>query len=207
MKVPGDLDDDQARQLAQQWMMSHQGVGSSHLPAVLSGGVDWVPLTVTPQDAQFLQGRQFSESQIFSIYRIPPHLVGLVDKTPQATSIEEIERGFVTNTLMGWLRRHEIAISALLPIGQEVRFDLSERLRPNIMTRAQVYQVYRNIGVMSPNEIRENEDMADLPEEFQAWANNPMAPLNSAQNGSYTQPGAETPDAKAPSTNPNPNAH
>lgn len=208
LRVPGDLDDDQARQLAQQWMASHQGVGSSHLPAVLSGGVEWVPLTVTPQDAQFLQGRQYSEQQILSgIYRIPPHFYGSVDRSPQATGIEEVERSFITNALMGWLRRHEIGMSALLPIGQEVRFDLSERLRPDLLTRAQVAQVYRNIGVITPNEIRANEGMPDLPEEFQDWANNPMAPLNSAQNGSYVQPGDETPTPKAPSTNPNPNAH
>jgi len=208
LRVPGDLDDDQARQLAQQWMASHQGVGSAHLPAVLSGGVEWVPLTVTPQDAQFLQGRQYSEQQILSgIYRIPPHFYGSVDRSPQATGIEEVERSFITNALMGWLRRHEIAVSSLLPIGQEARFDLSERLRPDLLTRAQVAQVYRNIGVITPAEVRANEGMDDLPPEFEDWANNPMAPLNSAQNGAYVQPGDETPVQKAPSVNPNPNAH
>ena len=208
LTVPGDLDDDQARMLAQQWMASHQGVGSSHLPAVLSGGVQWTPLTVTPQDAQFLQGRQYSEQQIISgIYRIPPHFYGSVDRSPQATGIEEVEMSFVRNALIGWLRRHEIAISALLPIGQEVRFDLSERMRPDILTRAQVAQIWRNIGVITPNEVRANEGLPDLPDEHQPWASNPMAPLNSAQNGDYTKPGNETPAGDAPSTNPNPNAH
>lgn len=207
LSVPGDLEPDDARELKQQWTEMHGGLNSAHMPAVLSGGITWQQITMTMQDAQFIESRAFSHSEIGAIYRIPPHMMGIADRSVQATDVEQQELSFERNTLVGWKRRHEIAMSSLLPRGQYVEIDLSERAAANSLVRWQVHQIKRNVGVVTPEEIRHEEGYKPLEGEWAEWAKNPMAPLNSAQNGAYVAPGDETPVQKAPSTNPNPNAH
>lgn len=193
LRVPGDLDSEEARDLANQWMQSHQGIGASHVPAVLSGGIEWQSITLSPRDIEFIESRQFSREEIASIYRIPLYMMGIQGASKMGVGIEQDELSFTRNTLQGWLRRHELALSSLLPTGQYVRFDLSERLRGDVLTRYRVYQIARNNGIMPPSEIRTMEDLPPLSDEYSAWADNPMAPLNSAQNGTLTAPGVETP--------------
>ena len=207
LNVPGDLEPEDARELKQQWTEMHSGISSAHMPAVLSGGITWQQITMTMQDAQFIESRAFSHAEIGAIYRIPPHMMGVADRSVQATDIEQQELSFERNTLIGWKRRHEVALSALLPRGQYVEIDLSERAAANSLTRFQVHQIARNIGIKTPNEIRVAEGLRPLDPTTYPWADNPMAPLNSAQNGAYTAPGDETPVQSAPDTNPNPNAH
>lgn len=207
LNVPGDLTPTEARELKQQWMEMHAGIAGAHMPAVLSGGITWSQVAMTMADAQYIEQKQFSHGEIGAIYRIPPHMMGLVDRSVQAPDIESAEVSFERNTLAGWKRRHEIAMSSLLPRGQYVEIDFSERQRANSLVRWQTHQIKRNIGVVTPEEIRREEGYKPLDGEWEAWAQNPMAPLNSAQNGAYTAPGDETPVQGADSTNPNPNAH
>ena len=207
LNVPGDLGDEEARSLALQWREAHGGITASSMPAVLSGGVSWQQVTMTMKDAQFIESRAFSFSEIGAIYRIPPHMMGVADRSVQAADIEQQELSFERNTLIGWKKRHEIAFSTLVPAGQYVEIDLSERAAANSLTRFQVHQISRNIGVSTPNEVRRAEGLPPLDSQKFPWADNPMAPLNSAQNGAYTAPGDETPVQSAPSTNPNPNSH
>ena len=207
LNVPGDLTDDDARQLKQQWQEMHSGIASAHMPAVLTGGISWQQVTMTMQDAQFIESRAFSHTEIGAIYRIPPHMMGQADRSVQATDVEQQELSFERNTLVGWKRRHEIALSTLIPRGQYVEIDLSDRAQANSLVRFQVHQIARNIGLKTPNEIRIAEGLKPLDPVKYPWADNPMAPLNSAQNGAYVAPGDETPVQSAPDTNPNPNAH
>ena len=198
LTVPGELDDKQARELARRWLMAHQGIGQSSLPAVLSGGTGWQQISISPADAQFIESKQFSRTEIASIFRIPPHMMGDVDRTTSwGTGIEQQELGFMRNTLLGWLKRHELALTALLPPGQYARFDLSHRLRGDTLQRYQAYMIGRTGGWITSEEIRFLEDMAPLDPEYAEMAANPMAPLNSAQNGSMTMPGTNT-DPMAP---------
>lgn len=82
IEVEGDLDEDETQALAASWRQMHQGIGQANLPAVLTGGATFKPITINPDDAQFLESRQFSQSEIAGmIFRIPPHMIGIVDRT------------------------------------------------------------------------------------------------------------------------------
>jgi len=197
LKVNGDLDEDEARLLAQKWMQSHQGIGNQFMPAVLTGDVEWQQISIAPKDAQFLETRQYSRAEIFSIFRIPSHMAGEQDRTTSwGTGIEQQEIGFVRNTLMGYLSRIEDAFTAMIPRGNYVKFDLSGRLRGDSLQRWQRYQIGRTIGAITTNEIRMAEDLPLIDDE---WAENLMAPLNSAQNGSLM--GLAEPDDAEPDPN------
>lgn len=183
--VEGDLDETQTLAMAQQWMQMHQGVGSAHLPAVLTGGAKWNQLAINLADAQFVEARQMSRSEIAMIFRIPPHMISDVDKsTSWGSGIEQQELGFLRNTLGGYIRRWEIALSRCTPPGQYVEFDLRRRLRGDSVQRAAVIVGLVNAGVINRNEARvlfEDLPPADGLDAF-------LQPLNMGEAGTFAPP-------------------
>lgn len=170
IKVKGDLNDDEAKAMKAEWLSFHQGIAQSHLPAVLTGDADWQPITMNLVDAQFLELMGFSESVISGrIYRVPPHMIGMVDKdTSWGAGIEQQELGFVRNTLLIWLCRLEDWMTSWLPKGQFVTFDLSQRLRGDTLQRWQAWQIARVIGAMNNAEIRKVENLPKVTDPAQA---------------------------------------
>lgn len=195
IEAPYDLSPEQARALAQSWAEAHQGIGKAHLPAVLTGGAKWSQLSVNPDDAQFLQTRGFQRAEIAMMFRVPPHMIGDVDRTTSwGTGIEQQEQGFVTNTLTGYTGRLEAALSDLIPNQNSyVKFNFRGRLRGDTVQRFQAYTMGRNIGVYNADEIRALEDMPPLPDgkgqeyygplNFAPLAQGPAAPLPSGSEG------------------------
>lgn len=180
--VPGDLDPDETLAMAIAWKESHQGLGQAHLPAVLTGGASITQLTISPEDAQFLQTRQFQRSEIAMWFGIPPHKIGDVDRTTSwGTGIEQQERSFATDTLRDYLHRIEHALSALaLPSTQDARFDMKERLRGDTLQRYTAYQIGRNGGWLSADDVRAEEELAPLPDGKGAIY---LTPMNTAPAG------------------------
>jgi HK97 family phage portal protein len=148
------------------------------MPAVLTGGAAFKPISITPEDSQFLESRQYDASVICGqIFRVPPHMIGIVDRTTSwGVGIEQQELGFVRNTLMGYLARGERALTAIHPPGQFVKFDLSERLRGDRLQRFQAHSLGIAGGFMVPDEARALEDMPPLPGGVGQTA---LAPINS----------------------------
>lgn len=183
IEVADDLDPSETVALAKEWAQAHSGIGNAFLPAVLTNGAKFNPITMSLQDAQFLEQMQFSASAISGmIWRVPPHMLGIVDKTTSwGKGIEQQEIGFVVNTLGIWIRRWEDLIRSWLPKGQFVTFDLSERLRGDTLQRWSTYQIGRVIGAMNNVEIRKAERMPipTDPDELAALSDY-GAPLNSA---------------------------
>ena len=183
IRVPNDLPPDEARAMKDSWLESFQGPSRTGMPAVLTGGAEVEPITMNFVDAQFLEQMQFSESVISGrIYRVPPHMLGMVDKdTSWGSGIEQQELGFVRNTLLIWLCRWEDLMRSWLPPGQFVTFDLSHRLRGDTLQRWSAYQIARVIGAMSNAEVREAEGLPVVTDPAQAAVLDDFAaPLNSA---------------------------
>lgn len=151
------LDRAQTAQLQQQWISSH---GGRRRPAILSGGVKWRPIAITPEESQFLQTRQFQRSEIAMWFRVPPHMIGDTTKsTSWGTGIEQQSIGFVTYTLRPWLKCLEESLSALLPPGVFARFNVDALLRGDVKARWEAYRLGRDNGVYSVNDIRSLEDL------------------------------------------------
>jgi HK97 family phage portal protein len=172
-----DFDEEEAKAWKRGWMQMLGGIGQAQSPAVLTGGAKFQPITITPEQAQFLQSRQYSASVISGqIFRVPPHMIGIVDRTTSwGTGIEQQEMGFVRNTLIGYLSRGEDALTAVHPPGQFVRFDLSERLRGDRLQRAQAATLEIASGYLLPDEARAQEDRPPLPGGIGQTA---LAPIN-----------------------------
>ena len=179
LQVQGSLSPEKTRALARSWRTAHAGVGRAAMPAVLTDGVEWKQLSIAPDDAQFLQTRQFQKTEIAStFFGIPPAMVGDSDPATRGMSPEDLEIQFVTNTLQPWVTRLEQPLTKLLPPKQYAKFDLSGRLRGDTLARFQAWTLARNGGWMNDDEIRDKEDMPPIPDgEGQTY----WAPLNFAK--------------------------
>jgi HK97 family phage portal protein len=161
LKTDQSLPPEEVEEVQAQWMASH---GGRHYPAVLSGGFDWKPISISPDESQFLQTRQYQISDIARLYGVPPHLIGDQEKaTSWGTGIESMNLGFHTYTLMGWTTCIENAISDFLPRGQFVRFDPSALLRGDFKTQVEAINLARQASLLSANEGRAKFDMGPIP--------------------------------------------
>lgn len=157
------VSEDDAKRYQDMWLEAH---GQRHRkPAVLGGGLKWKPISIAPNEAQFLETRKYSRSEIAGFFRVPPHMIGDVERsTSWGTGIEEQSLGFVTFTLGIWLVRFERAISALLPRNQYARFNVGALLKGRLLEQAQAFLLARQGGWRNVDEIRALLDLPPVPD-------------------------------------------
>ncbi len=162
LKTEQSLEAAEVRRVQQQWIQSH---GGRRRPAVLTGGFDWKPITITPDESQFIETRKMQVTEIARIFGIPPHMIGDVEKsTSWGTGIEQQSIGFVTYTLRPWLTRIESAMNRITPAGQFVKFNVDGLLRGDTKSRHEAYRLGLDGGYYSPNEVRAWEDLPPIPD-------------------------------------------
>lgn len=157
-----DLSPEETLEMARDWKQAHGGIGMAQRPAILTGGAKWQTISMTPDEAQFLATRTFQQQQIISWFRIPPHKIGVQDRSPGPVLTEELEMQYVTEGLLPWARRIEDVFDNLLRPSQLMRFDFSSRLRGNTLQRAQAAQIWLNTGAKTIDEVRASEDIEPL---------------------------------------------
>ena len=155
---PGD-----AERLAAEWQTRHAGGKNAHKIAVLGQGAKFQQVSIPPADAQFLETRKFQVAEIARLFRVPPHLIGDVERsTSWGTGIEQQNIGFLTFGLLPWLNRSEQTFSPLLARGRSLRHDVRGLLRGSTKERHEAYNLARVGGYKSVNEIRALEDDAPI---------------------------------------------
>lgn len=164
LRTDKKLTPDAAKRLKIAWESAHLG-GNQHRVAVLEEGLEWQAVGIPPDEAQFLQTREFQAEDICRWFRVPPHMVGLTSKaTSWGSGIEQMSIGFVTYTLMSWLSRISQAIRRDLILAKDRYFAehvVEGLLRGNITDRYAAYATGVQWGWLSPNEIRRLENMND----------------------------------------------
>lgn len=176
IQVGADMDRNKARQMKEAFEASHGGLRNAHAIGVLSGGAEWKPISVTPEDAQFLGTRAAQNLDIAMLYGVPPHMLGQVDRTTSwGTGIEQQGLSFLRYTMGAWLGVFEDAWTAMLPRGQSARFDTTELQRTDTAGRFSSWTQARTGSVMTINEIRGRENLPPVP-----GGDDIFAPLNSA---------------------------
>ena len=164
IEVGEDLSEEETIELGRAWKMGHQGLGNAGMPAVLTGGATFKVLSLKPEDTMFLATKSFQREEIAAFFRIPAHLMGQQDRTSSwGTGVEQMEIGFVINTLRPYLTKIESYLSRQLPPSIQTRFDLRGRLRGDQAQRFAGYTMAVNNGYMNLDEIRDLEDLAPLP--------------------------------------------
>jgi HK97 family phage portal protein len=162
LSTEAELDQSQAETLQARWAEKFSGIDGAHRVAVLDSGAKFQSLTMPADDAQMLQSRDFQVTEAARFFGIPPYLMYQTDKTTSwGSGLEQQARGFNQFDLHPvWLAPAEARITKeLLPAGQTARYDLDKLLRGDSIARAEYYRVMFEMGVLNPNEIREQEDL------------------------------------------------
>ena len=151
------------------WNAGFGGSSNAHKIAVLEEGMKYTPISISPNEAQFLETRKFQINEIARIFRVPPHMVGDLEKS-SFSNIEQQSLEFVKYTLEPWLVRWEQAMQrSLIPQDDKskyfIKFNVDGLLRGDYQSRMQGYATARQNGWMSANDIRELENLDRIPGE------------------------------------------
>ena len=168
LEHPGTIKDPQ--KVKESWNKAYQGSANSHRVAVLEEGMKYQPIGISPEQAQFLETRKFQINEIARIFRVPPHMVGDLEKS-SFSNIEQQSLEFVKYTLDPWVIRWEQAISRSLLRPDEKKmyfskFNVDGLLRGDYVSRMNGYATARQNGWMSANDIRELENLDRIPVEL-----------------------------------------
>ena len=185
LEHPGTIKDPQ--RVRESWQSTFGGSGNANKIAVLEEGMKYTPIGISPEQAQFLETRKFQINEIARIFRVPPHMVGDLEKS-SFSNIEQQSLEFVKYTLEPWLVRWEQSIQRILLSPEEkksyfAKFNVEGLLRGDYASRMTGYATARQNGWMSANDIRELENMDRIPAEEggdQYLINGNMLPLGNA---------------------------
>ena len=188
LEHPGTIKD--PSRVREAWQSQFGGSGNSGKVAVLEEGMKYTPISISPEQAQFLETRKFQINEIARIFRVPPHMVGDLEKS-SFSNIEQQSLEFVKYTLDPWVVRWEQSLSRSLLSEDEkkqyfFKFNLEGLLRGDYQSRMNGYAIARQNGWMSANDIRELEDLDKLSPEQGGdlyLVNGNMLPLKKA--GAY----------------------
>ena len=167
LEHPGVLKD--PAKVRESWHAVYGGSKNAGKVAVLEEGMKYQQIGIPPEEAQFLETRKFQVNEIARLYRIPPHMVGDLDKS-SFSNIEQQSLEFVKYTLDPWVIRWEQSLQKALLLPQEkkeyfVKLNVDGLLRGDYQSRMTGYSIGRQNGWLSTNDIREMENMNPIPAE------------------------------------------
>ena len=160
LEYPGTIKDPE--RLRESWNKGFGGSQNSGKVAILEEGMKYTPITISPEQAQFLETRKFQINEIARIFRVPPHMIGDLEKS-SFNNIEMQSLEFVKYTLDPWICRLEASMHRSLLTEDEkkaysIRFNVEGLLRGDYKSRMEGYAVGINNGFMSVNDVRRLED-------------------------------------------------
>lgn len=201
LEHPNKLTDEAAKRLRESFDERYAGAGNAHKTLLLEEGMKYAKTGMTAEEAQYLETRKFTRGEICSIFRVPPHMIGDLDRSTN-NNIEQQSLEFVMYTMAPWYKRFEQRITKSL-IPKKRRGELSAKflvnalLRGDMAARSNLYRSGILSGWLTRNEAREFEDMNPID-----GLDEPLSPMNMAL-GSDPQGGAATSDNPDNSSNNN----
>lgn len=174
--------------LLEEWNAVHRGPGNFGKVAYLDGGMKYKPITIPPEDAQFLETRQHQVLEICRWYKVPPHKVYELTRATY-NNVEQQQIEFLTETLVPWIVRLEQEADAKL-LGPYQRGRIYTKIKPEALLRGDLksrydaYAVGRQWGWLSINDVRALEDLDPIPNGGDEY----LTPLNMREAGADMTP-------------------
>lgn len=164
LSAPGKMGDDQITALQSAFSTKYSGADNYHrIPLVLTQGLQAKEISITADDAQLIEARQFQVIDIARAFGVPPHMIGETSgSTSFGTGIESMSRGFVTYTLQPHLRKIEQELNRKLfprESGKYLRFDREALIEGDLKAQGEFYRAAlggpgTGMGWLTPDEIR-----------------------------------------------------
>lgn len=176
------------------WNQIYQGGENAWKVGLLEEGAEIQEIGIPPEDAQFIETQKWTVADMSRVFRIPPHMIGDVERsTSWGSGIEQQELGYLNHTLRPWLTRIEQQFNKDLLLsaerGQGLFYEhlTDGMLRTDTAARYQAYASAITNGWMTRNEARERENFNVLPD-----LDEPLVPLNMSKASEPDQ----SPDGK-----------
>lgn len=195
LEVPGVLSDPvQRQQLKDELSGQHGGSANAGKTMVLDGGKKWHQISIAPDEAQFLETRKFQVNDICRWFRVPPHMVGDLERSTN-NNIEHQAIEFVQNSVMPWvLRWEEEANRKLFPQRKHrLKLNVNALMRGDHKTRGEWYRSLFSIGAINQNEVRAWEDIDPFEGGDRHWVQGAYVPIDQAGQQPAPQPPAPPP--------------
>ena len=191
LEHPEVLGDEALKHLKESWNNRHKGLDNAHRLEILEEGMKWHEVGVSPEQAQALEVQKYTVDDCSRIFNIPPHKIGSMDRAT-FSNIEEQNIDFVNQTMLYWFKKweQECNFKLFTPAEQKVLFCeilADGLLRGNTKARYEAYNIGRNAGFLSVNDIREKENMNGIGEDGDIY----LEPLNMKPAGSEPEPVVE----------------
>ena len=181
IKNPGRLDAEVIKKVRESWQKNYGGTGTSST-AFLDQGMEYVPLSMTPENAQLIQLMRYTNKNIATILGIPAHMINEMDEA-KYNNVELTGIEFVKYTLLHWVNKFEIQNNKLLRESEQStykwKYNVNGLMRGDSKSRAEFYNTMINIAALTPNQVRQLEDLNPYEggDEYYIQGNN-MIPVN-----------------------------
>ena len=166
LQTDKSLSDSAMQRLKSSFNNNYAKLNNSNSTIVLEEGLTFKPISISPDQAQFLQSRKFSIEEICRIYNLAPHLLKDLSKS-SFNNIEMQNQEFLTLTLLPYINRLEEEMNGKLFRSNElgntyIEFNVNGFLRGDAKTRNESYKTAITNGYMSINEVRQKENMNSI---------------------------------------------
>jgi HK97 family phage portal protein len=184
LSYPGKLGPKGRENLEQSFTSKHSGLSNAHKTPVYEEGLTFVKTSIDPGDAQLLETRKFSKTEICTWFGVPPHMAGDLERSTN-NNIEHQSIEFVRDSLGPYMTNweSEISHSLLSPTERKtvyVTFNSDVLLRGDLASRYKAYGQGIQNGFLMPNEARVKENMNPAKEGDRLYANGAFIPLEMA---------------------------
>lgn len=170
LQHPKTLSKEAQARLVAEMEENYSGRGKRHRFKVLEENMTIKELSATAEQAQLLESRKISVEDIARWFRVPLHKIGSLDRAT-FNNIEHLGIEFIQDTILPWVTRFEQEANIkLVPRGQQgtvfTKMKISTLARGDLKSRQEAYRIGREWGWLTPNDIREEEDMDPIPDEM-----------------------------------------
>lgn len=167
VEAPGDFSQAAADRMSAMWNAKHKGTSNASKLGVLTGGAKLNRVSIAPEEAQFLQTRQFQVPDVARVFGVPPHLIAdASNSTSWGSGLAEQNLAFGQFSLRPWVDRIEDAHGRLLTShglpDVFVKLNMDALLRAGTTERYKAHEIALRSGFLQINEVRRLEDLPPL---------------------------------------------
>ena len=188
LEHPGELSTEVKKDLKASWNEAHQGISQAHRIQILEEGMKFNKIGIDPEQAQALEVQKWTVDDCSRIFNMPPHMLGSMEHS-KYNNVEQLELEFVKRTMLYWFRKWECECNykLFMPSSEygkifcEILYE--GLLRGDVKTRYECYNIGRNSGWLSVNDIRSKENMNSIGPAGDIY----LEPLNMKEAGSNNQ--------------------
>lgn len=179
VEIPETMSDPAYRRFRKSMTELYAGVKNAGRIAILEEGAKFNPITMQPDEAQYIETRKYQIREVCRWFRVPPHKVADLEDA-HFTNIEHQEIEFVTDTILPWAVRFEQEanrklIASRMRDRRYTKINVDGLLRGDAKSRNEAYRIAREAGWRNANEIRALEDENPIDE---PWAEKYWMPMN-----------------------------